>query len=454
VKAYHGIEPVFDDPNLVSDAGLVALIALADAAGLDNLISEHCTLPVPALVSKVRTVVAGMAAGADSIDDLDRLRAGANDLVIGGVRAPSTIGTFLRSVTNGGHIEQVAKVNRLLLANLARLIPGLVGGGEPVFVDIDDTIREVHGHQKGGAGFGYTGVRGLNAMVTTITAPEAAPVIAEFSLRKGNTSSGKGAARQIARALTTTKNVLSDESQLWVRGDSAFCTSANVSAVIKAGAWFSFTAKAWPTVTRAIASIPEDAWKSIQYPNAIWDEETEEWISEAEVAEVPFTAFSSKPANEQVDCRLIVRRVERKHSQENEGQGTLFTDYRHHAFITNCPLGAVEVDKYHRAHAVVEQVIAELKGGPLTHLPSGKFHANAMWLALAVITLNLMRGLAHASLMPKARFQTVRQNIISIPARIAHRARKLIMHMPTYWPWADCWEYLWRTATRPKPLPA
>jgi len=454
VKVYHGIEPVFDDPNLVSDGGLVALLALADAGGLFDLVVEHCALPVPALVPKVRTVVAGMAAGADSIDDLDRLRAGANDLVIGGVRAPSTIGTFLRSVTNGGHVEQFAKVNRLLLANLAQLVPSLVGGGEPVFVDIDDTIREVHGHRKGGAGFGYTGVRGLNAMVTTITAAEAAPIIAEFSLRRGSTSSGKGAARQIARALTTTKSVAVGEPRLWVRGDSAFCNSANVHAAIKAGAWFSFTAKAWPTVTAAIGSIPEVAWKPIQYPNAIWDEETGEWISEAEVAEVPFTAFSSKPAGEQVQCRLIVRRVVRKHQQESEGQGTLFTDYRHHAFITNSEVSAIEADKYHRAHAVVEQVIAELKGGPLTHLPSGKFHANAMWLALAVITFNLMRGLAHASLMPKARFQTVRQNIISIPARIAHRARKLIMHMPIYWPWADCWEHLWNTATRAKPLPA
>lgn len=446
MQSYHGIRPVFDDPNLVSDAGLVPLLALAESAGLSRLVTEHSTLPVACLPAKVRTVIAGMAAGADSIDDLDKLRAGANNQVIAGVRAPSTIGTFLRAPNAGGFIEQFGKINRLLLANLTQLSPGTVSDSELVFIDIDDTIRQVHGHKKAAAGIGYTKVRGLNAMITTVSAIDTAPVIAEFSLRKGQTSSGKGADRQIARTLSACKHLLTDNQQRMVRADSAFCTAANVAAVLKANAWFSITVKAWPTVKAAIATIPEDAWETIQYPNAVFDEETGQWESEAEVAEIPFTAFSSK-GKAAIECRLVVRRVVRKHPLEDAGQGTLFTDYRHHAFITNSKFSTVDADRYHRGHAIVEQTIAELKAGPLAHFPSGKFHANAMWLALAVITFNLMRAAAHASHQTKARFQTIRRTIIQVPGRIARRARQIVLHLPTYWPWAFHFERLWDSAT-------
>ena len=282
MKAYHGILPVFDDPNLVSDGGLVALGALARKAGFHELVARSSTLSVPAVAAKAWTVVAGMASGADNIDGLDRLRSGGTQKVLAGIKAPSTIGTFLRSVTNGGHVEQFAKVNRLLLGNLTDSVPGLVSDDQVVFVDIDDTIKEVHGHQKGGAGFGYTKVRGLNAMMSTISTPRSAPVIAEFSLRKGSTSSGKGAARQIARALATTSKLLGANQRPSVRADSAFCTAANVHAATRAGAWYSLTVKAWPTVTKAIAEIPEEAWVPINYPNAVWDDESKQWVSEAE----------------------------------------------------------------------------------------------------------------------------------------------------------------------------
>ena len=128
------------------------------------------------------------------------------------------------------------------------------------------------------------------------------------------------------------------------------------------------------TVTAAIASIDDDAWAAIKYPNAIWDEAEQRWVSDAEVAEVPFTAFTGRRKAEHVTCRLIVRRVKRLQRLASDGteQGELFATYRHHAFITNSTLATVEADQRHRDHAIVEQVIAELKDGPLAHLPSGR----------------------------------------------------------------------------------
>jgi hypothetical protein len=380
VKACHGVEPVFDEANLVSAAGLVPVLELAESAGFSAAVAGAVRLPVANPVVKVRTVVAGMLAGADSIDDLDVLRAGGTARVLGPVRAPSTIGTFLRSFTHG-HVLQLHAAGRLLLAGLAGKVPGLIGGDDLVFVDVDDTIRAVHGYQKQGAGFGYSGVRGLNALLTTISTPSSAPVVAECSLRRGATRSGKGADWHLARALNQAGALTRADQQAWVRGDCAFATAKNVRAAVRAGAWFSFTVPAWKTVTRAISRIGDDAWTPIKYPNAIWDEEGEQWISEAEVAETDFVAFISHPKVAQVVCRLVVRRVKRLGDKAGTGQGELFDTWRHHAFITNTTLDTVDADAYHRGHAIIEQVIAELKAGPLAHLPSGKHTANAARLA-------------------------------------------------------------------------
>lgn len=450
MKACHGIVPVFDEANLVSVAGLVPVLELADAAGFSSAVAGSVTLPVASVVAKVRTVVAGMLAGADSIDDLDVLRAGGTARVLGSVRAPSTIGTFLRSFTHG-HVLQLHAASRRLLTGLAGRVPGLIGGDGLVFVDVDDTIREVHGYQKDGAGFGYTGVRGLNALITTISTPSSAPVVAECSLRKGSTRSGKGADWHLGRTLTTVGKVTGPAQRAWVRADSAFATVKNVATAVKAGAWYSFTVPAWPTVTRAINAIAENAWTPIKYPNAILDEESGQWISDAEVAETTFTAFVSHPKAQQVTCRLVVRRVKRLGTAVGSGQGELFDVYRHHSFITNTTLDKVEADRLHRGHAIVEQVIAELKNGPLAHLPSGKFAANAAWLTCAVIAFNISRAAAVAAGTSKARMATVRRTIIATPARLAATGRRLVMHLPDRWPWQTAWTNLWDTAVDPPP---
>lgn len=101
MKASHTIRPVFDDPNVVSDAGLVPVLRLAESAGLHDLLAAQLSVASPNATAKAASVVGGMLAGADSIDDLDLLRHGGMPRLFPGVRAPSTLGTFLRSFTHG-----------------------------------------------------------------------------------------------------------------------------------------------------------------------------------------------------------------------------------------------------------------------------------------------------------------------------------------------------------------
>ena len=447
VKACHSILPVFDDPNLVSAAGLVPVLELGRRAGLENLLGEHLSVVSANPVAKSRSVVAGMLAGADSIDDLDLLRAGGMARVVGGVRAPSTLGTFLRAFTHG-HVQQVDKINAGVLAGLTGRVPGLLAGGRDaggmVFIDIDDTIRAVHGYAKQAAGFGYTRVRGLNVQLATASTPTSAPVVARARLRRGNVASHAGAPRLLAQTITTVR-AAGAAGQVLARADSAYYTQAFIAAAVRAGAWFSVTARMNPKVVAAIASIDDDAWTPIKYPQAVWDDQAGGWVSDAQVAEVPFPAFTSLPKSQQITCRLVVRRVRRLQRRTSDGsvQGELFADWRHHAFVTNSTLGTVEADARHRDHAIVEQVIAELKDGPLAHLPSGSYAANAAWVAFAALAFNLARAAAIAAGMATARWATLRRRIITVPARLATTGRRLVLHLPEHWPWATAWTVLW-----------
>ncbi|MBB1503150.1 IS1380 family transposase [Propioniciclava sp. MC1683] len=451
------MRPVFDDPNLVSTAGLVPAVVLAESAGLHDLLEEQLSVPSPNATAKATSVVGGMLAGADSIDDLDLLRHGGMDRLFRGVRAPSTLGTFLRSFTHG-HVQQLDAVGGHLLAGLARRVPAVIAGADTgqgvAFVDVDDTIREVHGYAKQGAGFGYTRVRGLNIQLATVATPLAAPVIARARLRKGSTSSARGAGRMLAQAITTAR-AAGVQGRIVCRADSAYYGWAFVGAALRHGAWFSVTARMTSKVTRAIAGIAEDAWQTIKYPHAVFDEAEQRWISDAEVAEVGFVAFTGRRQHQHVPCRLVVRRVKRIQPLASDGseQQELFAVYRHHAFITNSTFSTVEADEHHRDHALVEQVIAELKDGPLAHLPSGKYAANAAWVALAVIAFNIARAAAVGAGLAKARWATLRRKLINVPARVAATGRRLVLHLPTHWPWADAWWSLHAVATGP-PQPA
>jgi len=453
VKPSHRLRPVFDDPNLVSAAGLVPALRLADSAGLSDLLEAGLSLDSANVTAKTTSVVGGMLAGADSIDDLGLLRHGAMGRVFDGLRAPSTLGTFLRSFTHG-HVQQLDAVGARLLAGLARQAPGLLAGAGPeeaiAFVDVDDTIREVHGYAKQAAAFGYSRVRGLNVQLATVSTPSAAPVIARARLRRGNVASHTGAGRMLAQAITTAR-AAGVKSQILCRADSAYYGWAFVGTAIRHGTWFSVTTRKNPQVVAAIAGIGEDAWAPIEYPNALWEDAEQRWVSDAEVAEVPFTAFTGRRKAEHVSCRLIVRRVKRLQPLTGDGteQGELFATYRHHAFITNSTLDMVEADQRHRGHAIVEQVIAELKDGPLAHLPSGKYAANAAWVACAAIAFNIARATAVAADMTTTRWASLRTKIINVPARVAATGRRLVLYLPTQWPWAPNWQKLHTLATGP-----
>lgn len=328
----------FDDPNLVSSAGLVPVMALADEAGLRELADERLTVPGdkganPGL--KLSSMVAGMVAGADSIDDMALLRHGGMGKLFSCGYAPSTLGSFLRSLTFG-HVRQVDAVASRFLLGLGENTPMFGGPGDTgtVMIDLDDTVIEVHGYAKQGAAFGYSGIRGLNAVLATVSTEQIAPVIAAQRLRKGNVGSPRGAARLATDALALVRRSRLAGRSVLVRADSAFYSHTLVRAARTAGAAVSITMRMIPNVKRAIASIDESAWTPIKYTDAIYDEATGTWTSRAEVAEIPFTAFTSKGPSGQVPGRLVVRRIPDLNPGKNAGQDTLFNTWRFHAFFT------------------------------------------------------------------------------------------------------------------------
>ena len=443
-QSYPAISATFDDPNLVSCAGLAPTMALAQRAGLGDLVADALTLKAKGGVNahvKVPTLVAGMVAGADSIDDMD---------LFNGVRAPSTLGTFLRSFTFG-HVRQLDAVAARFLVGLASNAPILPGAGQACFVDIDDTIKATHGYQKQGAGYGYTKVKGLNALLAIVSTPVSAPMIAATRLRRGGTNSARGAARIVADALVTAK-ACGAGGLITVRADSAYYTHDVIAAARRAGARFSITIRMNCAVITTISQIPESAWTPIRYPNAIWDDDERRFISDAEVAEVPFTAFTSRRKADHISARLIVRRVKRLNPKKvGPGQGELFSVYRHHGVFTDSPLLMLQAETTHRGHAIVEQVIADMKGGAMAHLPSASFSANGAWLVLAAIAFNLTRaaGAIASVFHAKATTATIRRQLIAIPARLATSARRLVLHLPTNWPWWDSWQGLFNEVCRP-----
>ncbi len=444
----------FDDPNLVSCAGLVPMAALAQKCGLAALADEHLSVPTDKGANagaKVSSLVAGMVAGADSIDDMALLRHGAMSTVFDRPYAPSTLGSFLRAFAFG-HVRQLDAVATRVLGRLAQTTPLLDGIDGPVCVDIDDTIIEVHGYAKQGSGYGYSGVRGLNALFSTITTQDSAPVITGQRLRKGACGSPRGAARMIADTLATVARLRSAEAsgRPLVRMDSAFYGHPAVSAALRGGADVSVTVRLDPKVKAAIATIGEDAWTPIEYTDAIYDEATRQWVSRAEVAEIGFTAFSSRRASQHVEGRLVVRRIPDLNHPSGDGQQSLFDIWRFHAFFTTTDLDTVTADKTHRGHAIIEQVHADLKDSALAHLPSGRFNANAAWLVLAVIAFNLTRAAATLTgpALSKCRTATIRRTLITVPARIAFSARRLALHLPCDWPWETAWNTLFDSLFR------
>jgi hypothetical protein len=458
--AGRAVDAVFDDPNLVSCAGLVPVMRLAEQVDLSGLVRRRVRPDLSTGSNpgaKAAAVVAGMLAGADSIDDLDMLRHGGMDALFTSVYAPSTLGSFLRFFT-WGHALQLEAAARDLLAALAVRTPLLPGADRLTYVDVDSLLRRVYGPAKQGAAFGHAKVggynvklRGLSALVAAVSTDRAAPVVAATRLRGGNAASARSAASLVKQAIVTAR-AAGASGQILVRGDSAFGSGPVVSACRKAGANFSLTLQSNPKLQAAIDTIAEHEWVPVRYPGAVYDEHLRRWISNAEVAETTYTAFESTP--HRVTARLVVRRV-RELNPAPPGQEELFPLWRHHAFLTDTDLPTEHADQTHRGHAIIEQLFADLIDGPLAHMPSGRFAANAAWLTFAAMAHNLTRaagcltGPRHA----KARAATIRRHLINVPARIAHRARRVILHLPTHWPWQQHWQTLFNNV-HPPPRPA
>lgn len=442
----------------MSAGGLVPVLALAERVGLRALAAEHLTVPTDKGAhagSKVAALVAGMVAGADSIEDMDLLRHGGMAGLFTGIYAPSTLGSFLRSFAFG-HVRQLDAVAARLVASLAGQTPVLPDAPQIAYLDVDDTIRATYGYAKQGAGYGYSGVKGLNALLAALSTPTGAPVIVATRLRKGSANSVRGAARLVADALKTSR-ACGASGLLVVRADSAFYGRDVVAAILRAKARFSITARQDVAVKRAIAAISEDAWTTIRYPHAVFDEQLRQWVSDAQVAEVSFTAFASRGRTHAVTARLIVRRVRDQNPDHvvPDEQGELFAAWRHHAVFTNSPLVMLQAEADHRRHAIIEQVIADLKNGPLAHLPSGKFNANGAWLVLAAMAFNLTRatGTLASGFHSRATTATIRRQLINVPARPIRSARRVHLRLPTNWPWAEAWLDLF-TATLGPPAAA
>jgi hypothetical protein len=405
----------FDDTHAVAHAGLALVGTLSERLGLEAVVDERVDLAGrpghhrPG--RKVATLVHAMVAGADCIDDADLLRSGATGAVLGhGVMAPSTLGTFLRSFTFG-HVRQLDAVTEELLLRAWQV--GAGPGDGPMTIDIDSTICEVCGYKKQGATFGYTKVRGLHPLLATRA--DTGEVL-HLRMRKGSANTGRGAARFVREVIGRVRRA-GATGALTLRADSGFWSKHVVKACRDHGVGYSITVNQNKWVKKAIEAIDEKAWEDIDYTLG----------GVAQVAETPYGDGH----------RLVVRRT-----RIVSAQGELFFDWRHHAFITDRVGSAKELDADHRAHAVVELAIRDLKeGAGLCHCPSGRFGANAAWALCATLAHNLLRWLAmlgadHDGLLVA---KTVRRQLLSLPGRLTTSGRRRTLHLPARWPWAASW---------------
>ena len=331
-----------------------------------------------------------MVAGADSIDDMDVLRHGGMGRVVR--RGPGALDVgHVPARVHFGHVRQLDAVAARLLAGLAAATPLLPGADEMAYLDIDDTVRaDLRLRQTGRRAAATPAVEGLNALLAALSTPPVAPVIVGDPAAEGIANSARGAARlRRRRAGHRPASRAGLAGTVMLRGRTRAFYGGDVDRRLPPGRGPVLDHRPdgpRPSPRRSRA-IPDNAWTAIRYPNAIFDEDEQRWISDAEVAEIAFTAFTSRRKAEQVTARLIVRRV--RAPQPDTLAGRAGRSCSPPGATTPCsptsPLPMLAAEADHRDHAIIEQVIADLKNGPLAHLPSGKFAANAAWLVCAAI---------------------------------------------------------------------
>jgi hypothetical protein len=408
------LETTFDHDGLVANAGLIVTATLMSRLGLEALINRHVKTGSANAGRKLLSLVAAMLAGGTHIDHVDVLRAGATGRVLPFiVAAPSTVGTFLRSFTFG-HLRQLDAVLSRTLARAWHL--GAGPDDEALVIDLDSTICEVHGHQKQGATFGYTKVRGYHPLLAT----RAGTGEILFSrMRKGSAGSGRGIVRFIDELVAVLTRA-GATGPMTVRADSGFWSWKLIDRLNTNGILWSITVTRQKKVLEAIAAIPEDEWVDIDYTIG----------GHAQVAETIYTTGTRGKAR---SVRLVVRRTR----LTEPAQRKLWPDWRHHAFITNTTLDTIAADEFHRNHAVVELAIRDLKEGGLEHVPSGHFHANGAWLAAAVLAHNLNRWTTQLAGQTPVNNRTLRTRITALAAVLVNKSGRLTLRFPTRWPWAN-----------------
>jgi hypothetical protein len=414
------VEAVFDDPNLVANAGLVIPATLMVRLGLEALVNQRVRLVGRVGGSqpgrKVLTLVATILAGGSHIDHANVLRAGATRVVLGfRVMAPSTLGTFLRAFTFG-HVRQLDAVIAETLRRAWTL--GAGPDGETMTIDMDSTICEVHGHAKQGAAYGYTRTLGYHPLLATVA--ETGEVL-HARLRKG--SSQRGTKRFVEELIARVRRA-GAPGAIALRADSGFWSHGLIDTLSRLGVGWSITVTINKNIRGVIDAVAADAWVPISYPDG----------GEAAVAEATYV---SGRGHRRRSYRLVVRRSR----LTGPAQQALWPDWRYHAFVTSSTADAVTADRFHRDHARVELAIRDLKeGAGLQHVPSGRFFANAAWLACAVLAHNLYRwtdqlgGTRHADQLTTAR--TVRARLLNLPGRLLNHSRRSILRLPLNWPWA------------------
>jgi hypothetical protein len=408
------IEVTFDEPNLVSNAGLLLVATLVARLDLERLI--NVTVRLAGRVGgalpgrKVLTLVHAMVAGGTHIDHADVLRSGATSSVLSHrVMAPSTLGTFLRAFTFG-HVRQLDAVLAEALRRAWSL--GAGPGSDQMVMDLDSTICAVCGKAKAGAGYGYTHVLGYHPLIATRC--DTGEVL-HARLRRGAANTGRGAVRFVEELVARARRA-GATGQLIMRVDSGFWSNRTIATLERLGVGFTMGVRMQKSVVSAISAIDPSAWTPIEYTND----------GEAAVAECEYNGR-----------RLIVRRT-----RLIGRQSTLWPEWRHFGFLTDLEGHAVDLDAFHREHARVELAIRDLKeGAGLEHVPSGHFFANAAWLLCAALAHDLIRWTAMlGELTPTEHFtvaRTVRTRFFSVPGRLVSRSGVPTLRTPLEWPWAE-----------------
>ena len=405
-----GVRVEFDDERVVSDAGVMLAATLAGRLGLEALAGDVVRLRRDRAGAanagrKVMALLFAMILGADSIDDCGLLRAGRTRRLLGGwIPAPSTLGTFLRAFTFG-HVRQL---DRLLGRALERAWQAGAGpGDERLVIDVDSFVGEVCGRLKQGAAYGYSKLLGYHPILATRADTRE---VLHIRLRKGSANTQKGIERFVDELIARVERAGATGAKL-LRADSGFWNTKVLTRLEQAGWQYSIAARMTKTVRAAVERIDETAWQRIDYPQD----------GEAQIAE---TTYAGR--------RLIVRRT-----RLLGAQAELWPDWRHFPVLTNRTDELALVEAEHRDHAVVEQVIADLKDQALAHFPSGHFHANGAWTVLGALAHNVLRwtqqlGLPNTTVRAA---RTLRRRLLGIPGRLTRHARGWTLHLPARWPW-------------------